>query len=175
MTQQRRDGAAPADAATAYLTAFHDRLAADGCEVTAASWRGHRVVVGSRSDRKARWFGTKVEVFALAAAVPDVDHLGIAAFTGWALDRAKDLRSGLPGARNAAMVLPALVSESVQPSASDWAGQDARLLGATVIGRPVTVETPVRGAARVTLYRGGTVYGGMFTRHVLEKAAAYYP
>ncbi|WP_329223605.1 hypothetical protein OG352_39475 [Streptomyces sp. NBC_01485] len=174
-TQQPTDGASPAGAANAYLEALRERLTADGSGVTATTWRGYPVMIGSRSDRKARWFGTKVELFVLAAAVPEVDKAVMAEFTGWAMDYVKSLRSGLPGARNAAMVLPALVGGSVQRSARDWAAMDARVLGTSLVGRPVTVETSASGVTRITMYRGRVMYGGMFTRHVLEKAALYFP
>ena len=175
MTQQQAHGASPVDAASTYPEGLGERLAADGCHVTAATWRDHRVVFASRSDRKVRWFGTRTELFVLAAVVPEIDVTSLAAFTGWAMDRAKSIRSGLPGARNAAMVLPALISGSVQPSAAQWAAADTRLLGTTLLSRPVTVETAAPGAAQVTMYRGGVVLGGMFTGHVLEKASLYFP
>ncbi|WP_407914980.1 hypothetical protein [Kitasatospora sp. NE20-6] len=175
MTQEQANGASPVDAAGTYLEELGERLAADGCRVTAATWRDHRVVFGGRSDRKARWFGTKTEIFVLAAAVPEIDTALLAEFTGWAMERARSIRSGLPGARNAATVLPALVSGSVQPSATQWAAADARLMGTTLLGRPITVETAVPGTARVTMYRGGVAWGGMFTGHVLEKASLYFP
>ncbi|QHY96711.1 hypothetical protein SSPS47_16520 [Streptomyces sp. S4.7] len=175
MTQQRTDGTPSAEPATAYLEALRERLAADGCKVTATPWDEHQAVIGSRSDRKARWFGTKVQLFVLAAAVPQVDDALLANFTGWATEYAGDLRGGLPGARNALMVLPTLISGNVQPSATQWAAADARILGTTVIGRPVVVHTPAPGAGRATMYRGGVVWGGMFTTRVLEKASRYYP
>ncbi|MEV7181927.1 hypothetical protein [Kitasatospora sp. NPDC093679] len=175
MTEQRTNGASPADAASRYLAQLGERLRADGTQVTAADWCDHGVVVGSRGDRKLQWFGTKTELFVLAAVVPEVDGTALAEFTGWAMDRAKHIRSGLPGARNAATVLPALISSKVQPSAAQWAAADARLLGTTLIGRPIAVEVPASGAARVAMYRGGTAWGGLFTRHVLEKAALYFP
>ncbi|MFF3646512.1 hypothetical protein [Streptomyces sp. NPDC002564] len=174
MTEQRTDGAPPADAAHTYLTALRERLSADGCGVTSSAWGACRVAVGDRADRKTRWFGTKVELVVLAAAVPGVDGAAMAEFTKWAMSYAQSLRSGLPGARNAMMVLPALVSGRVEASARDWAAQDARILGTSVIGRPLTVETGA-GVSRVTMYRGGVAWGGMFTRHVLEKASLYFP
>jgi hypothetical protein len=177
VTQQRTDGAPPADTAGTYLDALRERLAADGCLVTAGTWSDHRVVIGSRADRRARWFGTKVELFVLAAAVPAVDDVSLAAFSGWAMSYAKSIRSGVPGARNSATVLPALISTGVHPSARAWAAADARILGTTLIGRPVTVETSASQASqvtRVTMYRGQVVYGGLFTRHVLDKAALYF-
>ncbi|MFH8468406.1 hypothetical protein [Streptomyces sp. NPDC017991] len=175
MTHQRTDGVPSAAAPGACLEALRERLAADGCAVTATDRDDHRVLIGSRSDRKVRWFGTRVELFVLAAAVPTVDSTALAEFTGWALTHVKGLRGGLPGARDATRVLPALVSGSVQRSAARWAAEDARILGTSLIARPLTVETSAPGAARVTMYAGGVVWGGMFTRHVLEKAALYYP
>jgi hypothetical protein len=83
---------------------------------------------------------------------------------------AKSVRKGLPGFRNAAMVLPALVSGRVQPDAAQWAAEDARVVGATLIGRPVAVET-WPGGVRVVMYRGQVPVGGLFTSHVLAKAA----
>ncbi|MFE2556973.1 hypothetical protein ACFXGT_13230 [Streptomyces sp. NPDC059352] len=163
-----------ADAAATYLTALHGRLTSDGCTVTLPQWNDRRVVTGCRADRKVRWFGTKAELFVFATAVPEIDVATLGEFTAWAMRYAKSLRGGIPGARNAALVLPALVSARVQPEAAQWAAQDARILDTTLISRPLTVET-APDALRTTMYRGPVVWGGMFTGHVLEKAALYFP
>ncbi|MFF9343450.1 MULTISPECIES: hypothetical protein [unclassified Streptomyces] len=162
-----------ADAAATYLTALHERLTADGCAVTLPTWNGHRVVAAHRADRKVRWFGTKVELFVFAAAVPEVDETALGEFTVWAMSHAGSLRRGIPGARNAAFVLPALVSTRVRPEAARWAAADARLMGTTLISRPLTVEAG-RGVVRTTMYRGKVALGGLFTRHVLGKADLYF-
>ncbi|MEW1823886.1 hypothetical protein [Streptomyces sp. NPDC088196] len=175
MTQHQSDPTPATGAADSYLAALRERLAADGTLVTGTTWQDRPVMIGSRSDRKARWFGTKAELFVLAAAVPEVDQALLTEYTRWALDYAKNLRSGLSGARNAAMILPALVTATAQPAARKWAAQDARVLGTSLIGRPITVETSGAGVTRVTMYRGRSMYGGMFTGHVLEKAALYFP
>lgn len=163
-----------ADAAATYLTALHERLTADACTVTLPHWNDHRVVTGYRADRKVRWFGTKAELFVFAAAVPEIDAPTLSEFSTWAMRYAKSLRGGIPGARNAALVLPALVSARVRPEAARWAAQDGRVLDATLISRPLTVET-APDTVRTTMYRGRTAWGGMFTSHVLEKAALYFP
>lgn len=174
MSQRPTDEVPSDDAATAYREALRGRLAADGCEVSTTAWSDRQVVLGSRSDRKARWLGTKSELFVFAAVVPEVDTESLDEFTRWAMSYAKHLRAGLPGARNAATVLPALISGNVRPAASQWAAMDARLLGTDLISRPITVHTVAPGSARVTLYQGGVVYGGMFTRHVLAKSSLYF-
>ncbi|KQX12437.1 hypothetical protein ASC82_14615 [Streptomyces sp. Root431] len=163
-----------ADAAATYLAALQARLTADGCTVTLPHWNDRRVVTGCRADRKVRWFGTKAELFVFATAVPEIDADTLGEFTTWAMRYAKSLRGGIPGARNAALVLPALVSPRVRPEAAQWAAQDARILDTTLISRPLTVETAPE-AVRTTMYRGRVMWGGMFTGHVLEKAALYFP
>ncbi|MFI1979138.1 hypothetical protein [Streptomyces wedmorensis] len=163
-----------ADATATYLTALHERLTADGCAVTSPDWNDSRVVAAGRADRKVRWFGTKVELFVFAAAVPEIDVATLGEFTAWAMRYAKSLRGGIPGARNAAFVLPALVSARVRPEAAQWAAHDARILDTTLISRPLTVEV-APATVRTTMYRGRVVWGGMFTGHVLEKAALYFP
>ncbi|MEV0007082.1 hypothetical protein [Streptomyces sp. NPDC047973] len=163
-----------ADAATAYLATLQERLTDDGCKVTLLQWEDQPVVIGRRADRKVRWFGTKTELFVFATAVPEIDLTTLAGFTGWSMSYAKSVRKGLPGMRNAAMVLPALVSGSVQPDAAQWAAEDARVVGATLIGRPVAVQAVPGGGVRVAMYRGQVPVGGLFTRHVLAKAALYF-
>ncbi|MFD8686302.1 hypothetical protein [Streptomyces sp. NPDC059651] len=163
-----------ADAAATYLASLHERLAADGCTMSTPHWNDRPVVTGCRADRKVRWFGTKAELFVFATAVPEIDVSTLGEFTVWAMRYAKSLRGGIPGARNATLVLPALVSARVRPEAAQWAAQDARILDTTVIGRPLAVETTGQ-AARIAMYRGGVAWGGMFTGHVLEKAVLYFP
>ncbi|MGW2420677.1 hypothetical protein ACWC0C_15735 [Streptomyces sp. NPDC001709] len=175
MTQQKFDGVPQVEAPGAYLEVVRERLAADGCRLTATTWAGYQVLIGSRSDRRLRWFGTKVELIVLATAVPEVDKDSMVEFTRWAMSYVKGLQGGLPGARNAAMVLPALVSGSVQAAAREWATQDARVVGMSVVGWPVTAQTSASRATLVTMYRGRVAYGGMFKRHVLEKASLYFP
>ena len=61
MTQHQSDPASATGAADSYLAGLRERLAADGSVVTGTTWRDRPVLIGSRSDRKARWFGTKAD------------------------------------------------------------------------------------------------------------------
>jgi len=88
--------------------------------------------------------------------VPEVDQALLTRFTGWALDYAKNCGADWPAART-------------------WAAKDARVPATSLTGRPVTVETTGSGVTRVTMHRGRSMYGGMFTGHVLEKAALHFP
>ncbi|MEU9730565.1 hypothetical protein [Streptomyces sp. NPDC048002] len=137
-------------------------------------WDGLPVLVGSRADRKAGWFGTRTKLFVHAAAVPSVDAELLARFTAHALAHAKSLRGGIPGARNVVTALPALISTDVHPSAVRFAARDAQMLDTSVVGRPVVVQVGP-GVRRTTLYRGQVPWGGLFTRHVLRKADLYFP
>lgn len=157
----------------AYLAALGDRLAADGCETNWAEWEGTRVLVGRRSDKKARWFGTRVHLFTVAAAVPEIDAAILSDFTGWAMHYAKQHKgAGLPGSYgNVITVFPVLVGGTVHAAAKDWAQGRMRCLELAVASRPVVVDT---GAAEVTLYRGKPLHGRMFVKHTLEKAHLYF-
>ncbi|MEV7284257.1 hypothetical protein AB0O01_06760 [Streptomyces sp. NPDC093252] len=160
--------------AAGYLAGLRDRLAADGCEVTSMRWHGHEVVVGMRTDRKARWLGSRAQLFVHAAAVPSVDDVALAEFTGWAMTAARSRIRGRLLNRSAGLVLPALISEDVRPSAVTWATADIRTLGFTMTGRPVTVTVTADGP-RTDMFRDWVKWAGSFTGHVLKKAALYFP
>lgn len=130
-------------------------------------------MVGRRSDKKARWFGTRVHMFTIAAAIPNVDVATLAGFTGWAMNYAKQHKGGgLPVSYgNVITVFPVLVGGAVHPAAKDWAREDLRLMELAVASRPVVVDT---GAAEVALYRGKPLHGRMFVNHTLEKADLYF-
>ncbi|MFE2041797.1 hypothetical protein ACFXAZ_12865 [Streptomyces sp. NPDC059477] len=115
--------------AASYLAALRERLEADGCVVSSTRWYGHEVLVGSRSDRKARWLGTKAQLFIYAAAVPSVAEATLSEFTGWAMTGARSRLGRIPIIRNAGLVLPALISADVQPGAAGWGAGAGRVLG----------------------------------------------
>jgi hypothetical protein len=150
-----------------------DRLIADGCETTWAEWEGRRTLIGRRSDKKVQWFGTRVHMFTVAAAVPSVDVTSLSDFTGWAMQYAKQHKGkGLPVSYgNVITVFPVLVGASADPAAKEWATQDMRLLELAVASRPVVIDT---GAAEVSLFRGKRLHGRMFVKHTLEKADLYF-
>jgi len=157
----------------AYLAALGDRLTADGCETDSAEWAGTRVLVGRRSDKKLSWFGTRVHLFTIAAAVPNVDVAILSDFTGWAMSYAKQHKGrGLPVSYgNVITVFPVLVGGAVHPAAKEWARADMRLMELAVASRPVVVDT---STAEVALYRGKPLHGRMFVKHTLEKADLYF-
>ncbi|MEU6772414.1 hypothetical protein [Streptomyces sp. NPDC046759] len=116
-----------------------------------------------------------MELFVLAAGVPEVGKDSMVEFTRWALGCVQGLQGELPGARNAAMALPVLVSGNVQPAAREWVTQDARVVGMSVAGWSVAAQTSASWATQVTMYRGRVAYGGMFKRHVRDKASLHLP
>lgn len=161
------------DAPGAYLTALAERLRADGCRTDRADWQGRPVLVGTRSDKKVRWFGTRVHLLTVAAELPDVGARELADFTAWAMGYAKQNKGGtLPvGYGSVISVFPVLVGGTVRPEAKAWARQDVRLLELAVAARPVAVDT---GAGEVALYRGKPMHGRVFVKHVLAKADLYF-
>ncbi|MET8831488.1 hypothetical protein ABZX40_37335 [Streptomyces sp. NPDC004610] len=160
--------------APAYLAALRARLEADHCAVSSTHWHGHEVVVGERTDRKARWLGSGARIFVHAAAVPVVDEAALAEFSDWAMAAAGHRISGISVAFDAGLVLPALISADVRPAAAQWAAREHRVRGMTVVGRPIAVAVTEHGP-RTAMFRGRGVAKAMFAGHVRDKAALYFP
>ncbi|MEU3795800.1 levansucrase [Streptomyces fructofermentans] len=171
MTQQQDP---PPAASGDYIASLADRLAADGCDTDWTQWEGSRVLVGRRSDKRAGWMWTRVHMFTIAAAVPEVGTENLSRFTSWAMHYAKEHKSGrMPvGSGNVITVFPVLVGDSVLPEAKNWAREDMRFIDLSIAARPVAVDARGAGA---TLYRGRPLHGRMFVKHTLAKADLYFP
>ena len=59
-------------ASQSYVASVGARLAADECRTWWEDWAGVPVLVGRRADFKWRWMGTKLHLFTVAAAVPEI-------------------------------------------------------------------------------------------------------
>ncbi|WP_329103897.1 levansucrase [Micromonospora sp. NBC_01699] len=153
----------------AYLHSLSERLTADGCSVTREDWGGMPVLVGRRSDFRLQWLATKLHLITIAADVSSVDAGSIAAFTSHAMEYAK--RGVTRGAQVGVAAFPTLISDRVDPSASQWAGRRQRNQFACM-GRPVVVDT-ARGTA--TAFRGTSPLGLVYSAHLRRKLGLYFP
>jgi hypothetical protein len=158
-------------AAEDYLAAVGGRLAADGCDPRWEDWTGARVLVGRRADFRLSWFATRLHLFTVAAAVPEVTVPVIDAFTRNALRYAKENKGGLPrGLQTGSAVFPVLVSERVDEAAVAWAEEKQRALYAC-FGRPVVADVARR---RVSFYRKRHFLGWVYASHLVGKGDGYF-
>ncbi|MET7603984.1 levansucrase [Streptomyces avermitilis] len=155
----------------AYLTFVERQLSADGCTTRWEDWAGVPVLVGRRADFRLSWMATKLHLFTVAAAVPEVTVPVISTFTDQVMKYAKDTKGGLPvGLQNGVGAFPVLVSDRIDPAAVQWAEEQQRLKFACMT-RPVVVDSARR---YVAMYRGKPALGRVYASHFIEKGSRYF-
>ncbi|BBC33518.1 Levansucrase [Streptomyces graminofaciens] len=158
-------------ASRAYLSALEARLAADQCRTWWEDWAGAPVLIGRRADFKWRWAGTKLHLFTVAAAVPEITIPTIETFTEQVLAYAKKTKGGLPlGLQTGIGAFPLLVSDRVDPAAVRWAEAQQRNKWACM-ARPVVVDSAHQ---YVGSYRGTPAIGMAYSSYFEQKAMRYF-
>ena len=158
-------------ASQAYLASVAARLAADACQTWWEDWGGTPVLVGRRADFRLRWMGTKLHLFTVAAAVPEITMPTIGTFTFQAMEYAKRTKGGLPaGLQTGIGVFPVLVSDRVDPAAVQWAEAQARHDWG-ITARPVVVDSARQYVG--TCRRKGFV-GRAYASHMTKKSRLYF-
>ncbi|MFF6780254.1 levansucrase [Streptomyces sp. NPDC012510] len=155
----------------AYLASVAARLAADECRTWWEDWAGVPVLVGRRAEFRWSWMATKLHLFTVAAAVPEITIPTIETFTDQVMTYAKKTKGGLPaGLQNGLASFPVLVSDRVDPAAVRWAEAQQRQKWAGM-SRPVVVDTAQQ---YVGTYRGTPVIGLAFSSYLEQKAHRYF-
>ncbi|MEV7340820.1 levansucrase [Streptomyces sp. NPDC093544] len=155
----------------AYLALVEGRLAADGCATRWEDWAGVPVLVGRRADFRLSWMATKLHLFTVAAAVPEITVSTVAAFTDQVMKYAKDTKGGLPvGLQNGVGSFPVLVSDRVEPAAVQWAEEQQRVKFSSM-ARPVVVDN---ARQYVGMYRGKPALGRVYANYFIEKGSRYF-
>jgi len=160
-----------ADPSQRYLSALAEQLAADGCAPWWEQWPSGRVLLGRRTDFRIQWVATRLHLFTIAVAVPDISTTAIESFTQSALQYAKEQKGGLPrGLQTGIALFPCLVSERVEPAASAWAEAQQRV-GWAIMARPVVVD-PAQGV--VSVFRRSAPLGWIYAPYLRRKLALYF-
>ena len=154
-----------------YLSALAERLAADGCAPRWEQWPGGRVLVGRRADFRIQWAATRLHLFTIAAAVPEIGTATIEGFTRSAQQYAKEHKGGLPrGLQTGIALFPCLVSEKVDPAAQAWA-EAMQQMQFAVMARPVVVDA-TRGV--ISAFRRGAFLGWIYAPYLRRKLTLYF-
>ncbi|MPY36168.1 levansucrase [Streptomyces adustus] len=155
----------------AYLAFVERQLTADGCTTRWEDWAGVSVLVGRRAEFRMRWMATRLHLFTVAAAVPEITVPVVSDFTDHVMRYAKDTKGGLPvGMQTGIGAFPLLVSDRVDPAAVQWAEAQQRVRFACMT-RPVVVDSSRR---YVGMYRGKPVLGRVYASYFNEKGALYF-
>ncbi|MGA6169055.1 levansucrase [Streptomyces sp. NPDC012600] len=154
-----------------YLGTVERQLAADGCGPRWEQWGGSPVLIGRRADFRMRWAATKLHLFTVATAVPEITVQTVEGFTAQALRYAKTNKGGLPvGFQTGLAVFPVLVSDRVDPAAMAWAEEKQRNQFGC-FARPVVVDA-ANGYAGY--YQGKPMVGLAYAAHLIEKGNLYF-
>jgi hypothetical protein len=154
-----------------YLDSLATRLADDGCQPRWEEWTGGRVLIGRRADFRIQWMTTRLHLFTIAAAFPEVSVTNVEDFTRSAQRYSIDHKAGLPvGLQTGIAIFPCLVSEHVNPDALAWA-QARQVLQFGVMARPVVIDVArdVIGVFRRTEWKGG-----IYSPHLRRKISLYF-
>ncbi|MEU5551373.1 hypothetical protein ABZ738_16520 [Micromonospora sp. NPDC047793] len=154
-----------------YLEVFRRRLAADGCAVTDESIGSMPVLVGYRTQFRAL---TRLHVFAVAAKFERVDEELLRGFVEGVVNLGLARKGQWRGLQSGVIVLPVLVSDSVDSAAVALTGQAYRLNlpGFAAMAQPAIVD--VR-AGQVFTFRGTRLWGYAFNSLIKQKYGAYLP
>ncbi len=154
-----------------YLASVGSRLATDGCGPRWEDWSGAPVLVGRRADFRLRWMGTRLHLFTIAAAVPEITVATIDTFTAQVQRYAKANKGGLPaGMQTGVAVFPLLVSGRIDPAAMAWAVDRQRVQFAC-LARPVVADVTRR---QVGFHRGRPAIGRLYASHLTDKGESYF-
>ncbi|MFE6886786.1 levansucrase [Streptomyces sp. NPDC057694] len=155
----------------AYFDSLEGRLVSDGCVTQRQDWSGTCVLVGRRSDVRMRWVATRLDLFTIAAVVPEITAAGLSAFTEESLRYAKAAKGGRPLGMQAGIgAFPVLISDKVDPAAAEWARARQRVAFACM-ARPVVVDLSCRS---VSTYRGKPGLGRLYASYFIQKSTQYF-
>ncbi|GIJ78392.1 hypothetical protein SAMN05443287_10116 [Micromonospora phaseoli] len=147
------------------------RMAADGCAVTDETIRSMPVVVGYRARIRAL---TRIHIFAVAAEVERVDEASLRAYVDDVVNLGLERKGQWRGLQSGVIVLPILVTESVDSAAVALTQKAYRLNvnGFAAMAQPAVVDVK---AGQVWTFRGTRLWGYAFNSLVKQLYNAYLP
>jgi hypothetical protein len=146
-------------------------LQEDQCQIGEETLAGESVLIGYRGNFKA---ATKMHTFVVAVPRDQVDAEAVRAFTGVAVDLAKQRKGEWRGAQSGVLVMPVLVSERAAPDVAGLMKKPFRLNmgGFAAIAQPVVVDL---GTNSVHTFRGTRWWGLAYNGLIRKKLALYAP
>ncbi|GIJ78828.1 hypothetical protein Xph01_32600 [Micromonospora phaseoli] len=159
------------DSADRYMGIVRQRFVADGCAVTDENIGSLPVVVGYRARVRLL---TRIHIFAVAAQVERVDEAGLRAYVDDVVNLGLGRKGQWRGLQSGVIVLPILVTESVDSAAVALTQKAYRLNvnGFAAMAQPAVVDVK---AGKVWTFRGTRLWGYAFNSLVKQLYQAYLP
>jgi hypothetical protein len=154
-----------------YLTVAASRLTADGAAVSSGRIGGLDAVVGYRSQFRLAWMATRLHLFTVIAAKPEVSGGDLSAFVDAALDHAKAAKGQWRGLQSGVAVIAALIGQQVDPSVAAFARhQLVRKFAAVAWPAVVDLST-----GQVHSHQGRVAIGGIYAHYLRQQTAIALP
>ncbi|MDG4794270.1 hypothetical protein [Micromonospora sp. WMMD1082] len=153
------------------MDVVRQRMAADGCAVTDESIGSMPVVVGYRSRMRAL---TRIHIFAVAAKMDQVDEESLRTYVDSVVNLGLGRKGQWRGMQSGVIVLPILVTESVDSAAAALTQKAYRLNvnGFAAMAQPAVVDVQ---AGQVWTFRGTRLWGYAFNSLIKQLYTAYLP
>lgn len=154
-----------------YVEMVRQRLVADKCAVTDERLGAESVVVGYRAQFRAL---TRIHLFTVVATMNQVVEGDLRSFVNDVVGLGLERKGRWRGVQSGIIVLPVLVTEAADPSATALTQKAYRLnlAGFAVMTQPAIVD--VR-AGKVWTFRGTRVWGFAYNSLIKKKYEAYLP
>jgi len=154
-----------------YVDAVADRLRGDGAAVSTEVLPGGEALVGYRSQFRLRWMATKLNLFTVVRAVPEVTVSALESFSNEALDQGVKLKGRFRGLQTGVAVIPALVGEMAEPAAADYA-RTVLVRRWSAFAWPAVVDLH---RDVVSTHEGSVTIGGIYASWMREQTAVALP
>jgi hypothetical protein len=154
-----------------YVRMVAERLRGDGASVSWEDLSSGSALVGSKSQFRWRWAASKVNLFTVISAVPNVTASSLETYANEVLDFGVKKKGKFRGLQNGVGAIPALVSSDVEPEAIGTAKNTLiRHFGA--FAWPVVVDLE---AGRVYRHEGSVRIGGVYATWMRQQIAVALP
>jgi hypothetical protein len=132
---------------------------------------GGPALVGYQSKFRFRWVATKLHLFTVVIAVPEVTREILDSVTTQAIDYAKKKRGKLRGFQTGVAVIPIVAGSHVQPDARAAVEErPAKIFALILLPAIADLET-----AETYTYRGRLVFGAIYTAWLRERQKVVLP
>lgn len=151
-----------------YRAAVESRMVAAGYQIQQSDAYG---LIGYRKEFKLRWMASTLHLLVHVTAVPQVTGQGLMEHTQAALEHAKARRGEMRGLQSGVAVITAVVGETADEAAHDYARREI-VKGFAAFAWPTVVDL---GAGVRTSHVGRPVIGAVFTPWMRQQIETVLP
>lgn len=148
-----------------YLRGVSERLRAGEASITTETFRGVPAVVGYRAEFRLRWLATKLNLFVIVLAQPEVSADGMKSFSSEALDFANSQKGRFRGLQNGVAALAVQVGSDIHSDAVEFA-ENTIVKRFSAFAWPAVVDL---SSGKVHRHQGRVPIGGIYAQWMRQQ------